>query len=294
MTARTGKAILAGVIGDPIAQSLSPALHEYWLAQHQIDGAYVPLHVTPSNLRSTLNLLAKLGFSGFNATLPHKEEMYHLVDGMDETGRMIGALNTFHFKANGTIFGTNTDAYGFIQNLITTLNEKNHTFDFSQAHILVLGAGGAARAIIVGLVQQGCKHITLCNRNAQRMQTLRDTLMGFPAFKEVSIICAPWEERQAATSQAIDLLVNTTQLGMVGQPELDITLENLPKHCIVSDIVYNPLITPLLADAQQHGLTIVDGLGMLLWQAQRGFELWFGVKPEITPPLRHHVLACKS
>jgi shikimate dehydrogenase len=294
MSAQTGKAILAGVMGYPIAHSLSPALHEYWLALHNIDGAYIPLHVSPENLASTLKLLPDLGFKGFNVTLPHKESLVYLVGGMDDTATMIGAINTIIVQENGALFGTNTDAYGFIQNLKTELNKKSILIDFATRHCLVLGAGGAAKAIIVALMQEGCKNITICNRSYERAVTLKESLKVFPAFDSVSIILRPWEERDTETDQPIDLLINTTQLGMVGQPVLDYNLASLVAHCIVTDIVYNPLTTKLLEDAETLGLVTIDGLGMLLWQAQKGFHAWFGVRPEITDALRQHVLKSKS
>ncbi len=293
MSARTGKAALAGVMGYPIAQSLSPALHEYWLAHHKIDGAYVPLLVSPDTLEISLKLLPQLGFKGFNITLPHKESLLHIVDEMDETTAMIGAINTVVVKENGQLFGTNTDAYGFIQNLNHSLFKQNKKIDFSSAHVFMLGAGGAAKAILVALMQEGCKNITLCNRSMERAIALKDSLKTFSAFDSVSIILSAWEDHSKKTHQPIDLLINTTQLGMIGQPPLELDLTTLPKHAIVTDIVYNPLMTPLLENAAQLGFTTVDGLGMLLWQAQQGFYAWFGVKPDITDSLRHHVLNCK-
>jgi shikimate dehydrogenase len=290
MTARTGKALLAGVIGHPVAHSLSPALHEYWLQQYNIDGAYIPLDISPEHFDQSLQLLATIGFKGFNITLPHKERAWELVDERDEAANIIGAVNTILIKDN-TFYGSNTDAFGYIQHLKSSTSTQLNETGMRHLHAFVVGAGGAARAVCVGLLQEGCRHITLCNRNKDRAIALKEDIHRFYHENETTITIINWEDKNDAAYDTVDLLVNTTQLGMTNQEALNIRLEHLPSHAIVSDIVYRPLVTPLLHCATERGLTTVDGLGMLLWQAQAGFQQWFGVAPEVTPELRAHMLS---
>ena len=271
----TGAAKLAGVIGFPVTHSLSPRLHGFWLYQNGVDGAYLPMPVDPANMKEVLVALPKMGFSGVNLTLPHKELVLPWLDHLDDVARQVGAVNTVVFR-DGKSFGYNTDVYGFVQNL----KQGSPTLHSYKEHALVIGAGGAARAVCVGLRQEGFKKISVTNRSKERLDALKKTL---PFIHPLS-----WEARNMLAS--VTCLVNTTSLGMKGQPELDILLGKLDTKALVNDIVYNPLQTKLLAEAAARGNPIVDGIGMLLWQAQPGFEMWYGIKPEVTSQLREHVV----
>lgn len=290
MAARSGKALLAGVIGQPISHSLSPALHEYWLQHYGIDGAYIPLDITPEHLSQSLALLPQLGFKGFNITLPHKEQAWQYVDERDEAATIIGAVNTIVAK-NGKLYGSNTDAYGYIQHLKCSADTELKAIGMQNLHTFIIGAGGASRAVCVGLIMEGCRTLTLTNRNRERAEALKSDLLKFYHENEITIHITDWEQKNLAINGSVDLLVNTTQLGMTGQDALEIDLHALPPHAIVSDIVYRPITTPLLQQAQERGLLTVDGIGMLLWQAQAGFEQWFGITPEVTTELRRYILS---
>ena len=272
----TGNAIKAGVMGFPIAHSRSPALHGWWLEHYRIDGAYLPMAVRPEHLGRALRALPVLGFAGCNLTIPHKEAALALVDLLDPLARRIGAVNTIIVGADGSLEGRNTDAFGFIANLRAAGGWS------AQGRICtVIGAGGAARAIIAALLAEGASEIRLVNRTAARAERLA---------AEFGIRAVSWDEREAALEDAA-LLVNTTNQGMHGEPPLDVSLFRLPREALVNDIVYVPLETPLLATARARGNRIVDGLGMLLHQARPGFAAWFGVEPTVTPELRAAVLA---
>ena len=275
----SGRAALAGVLGWPVSHSKSPRLHGYWLERHGIDGAYLPLPVAPENFATAVRALVDLGFRGANVTVPHKEEALALAlaDEADDNAKRIGAANTLVFR-DGRIVASNTDGFGFLANL-----EQGAPGWQPEAPALVLGAGGAARAVIVALLDSGCRELRLCNRTAARAEVLRDTFGG-------SVRVVPWEEREAALSD-LGLLVNTTSLGMEGQPPLSLDLARLSASAVVNDLVYAPLETPLLAAARRQGNPAVDGLGMLLHQARPGFEAWFGVRPEVDAALREFVLA---
>lgn len=290
MSAKDGKARLAGVIGYPISHSLSPALHEFWLQEHAINGAYVPLSIAPENFASHLRTLIDCGFIGFNVTLPHKETAWELVDVKDEAATIIGAVNTIHVKDN-TLYGFNTDAYGFIQHLQHAAASQLTQSPISQRNALIVGAGGAARAVCVGLIQAGCTQLTLTNRNLSRAEALKASLIRHYPAHGLNIQMVAWEDKnQQVQQESFGLIVNTTQCGMHGQPPLDLSLEGVSSECIISDIVYRPLNTPLLQQAQRLGLHTVDGIGMLLWQAQAGFTMWFGIEPEVNDALRTHML----
>lgn len=265
---------LAAVIGDPIAHSRSPVLHGHWLDRYGIDGAYVPLHVRPDRLAHVLELLPDLGFSGCNVTIPHKEAALALCDQVTDRARRIGAANTLTFTSDG-LHGDNTDGHGFLANLSAGSNWH------ADRPVLVLGAGGAARGVIDALVQAGVPQIRLSNRTRARADALAD-------MSDRVAVC-DWPPRPADLSD-LGLLVNTTALGMAGHPPLDLDLGGLPPDAVVTDIVYTPLVTPLLADAASGGHRTVDGLGMLLHQAAPGFERWFGVRPEVDALLRAAVL----
>ena len=275
----TGKAKLAGVIGWPVGHSRSPRLHGYWLDRLNIDGTYVPLAVEPGDLASVIAALPKMGFAGVNLTVPHKEAGLALVDEVDSLAERIGAVNTLVVREDGSIEGRNTDAFGFLENL----RQGAPDWQAEAAPAMVLGAGGAARAVVVALMDAGVKEIRVANRTVERAQTFADTFGS-------GVRAVSWAERGDALS-GVGLLVNTTTLGMSGQAALDIDLEDLPDTAVVNDIVYVPLETPLLAAARQRGNRVVDGLGMLLWQAVPGFEAWFGVRPEVDEDLRKFVLA---
>ena len=273
-----GKTIQAGVMGWPVSHSLSPRLHGFWLNELGIDGTYSGLAVAPDDLEDSLRSLPERGFAGVNLTLPHKEVAASIVDTMDSAASRIGAVNTIVVGADGNLAGSNTDGYGFMENLKSGAPEW--TADNSTA--VVLGAGGAARAIIAALLDAGLKELRLVNRTLSRAESLKDDIGG-------AIIVVPWADRTAALEGA-GLLVNTTTLGMTGEESLEIHLSPLPADAIVTDIVYAPLTTPLLKDAAGRGNPTVDGLGMLLHQARPGFHQWFGAAPAVTDALRAHVL----
>jgi shikimate dehydrogenase len=273
----SGAARLAGVMGWPVAHSRSPRLHGYWLQHHGIDGAYLPLAVRPENLAAALAALPVLGFAGCNLTIPHKQAALDLVAEITPLAARIGAINTITVKKDGTLGGDNTDAFGFMENLRAQAPE----FDPAAGPAVVLGAGGAARAVCAGLIGAGAGEIYLLNRTPERAELLAGN------FGSV-IRTRPWPARHAALEGAA-LLVNTTSLGMTGQPALDLDLALLPPRAVVNDLVYAPLATPLLGAAGGRGNIIVDGLGMLLHQARPGFSAWFGVQPNVTAELREFV-----
>jgi shikimate dehydrogenase len=270
---------LAGVIGSPVAHSRSPALHGYWLRRYNISGHYVPLDIAQSDLAAALRLLPKLGFVGCNVTIPHKETVLQLADVVTDQAALIGAANTLTFRKDGSIYADNTDGTGFIANL-----RQNATqWSANAGPAVVLGAGGAARAVIASLIEAGVPEIRIANRSRARAETLRH---DFGAKLNVF----EWTQAGAILAGAATV-VNTTSLGMVGKPELTIPLSDLSPHSLVTDIVYTPLRTAFLQAAAAKGCTTVDGLGMLLHQAGPGFERWFGRRPEIDAATRAAVLA---
>jgi shikimate dehydrogenase len=272
-------AVKAGVMGWPIAHSKSPVVHTYWLSKYNIAGSYERLAVAPDDLSSSLKGLAENGFIGVNLTVPHKERALEFMDEVLDPAQRIGAVNTVFVSKSGKLTGTNTDAYGFMENL--RLGAPGYSATSGPA--AVLGAGGAARAICVALLDAGVTNIRLINRTRDKAQALEAHLGG-------KIEVCNWDDKEKAASDAT-LLVNTTTLGMTGQPSLAFDISSLTENCTVNDIVYAPLETELLANAKARGLKCVDGLGMLLFQAQPGFEKWFGYKPEVTEELRRHVLS---
>lgn len=271
----TGNAKLAGVIGWPVGHSRSPRLHGHWIEQYGIDGAYVPLAVAPDDFERALAGLRAAQFRGVNITVPYKERAYRACDTLDADAKRIGAVNTIVFGSDGAVQGSNTDAFGFIENI-------RQTAIWPGGVAVVLGAGGAARAICVALLDAGATEIRLINRTRVRAESLADQFGPIIRIYD-------WENRSDAEEEA-SLLVNSTSLGMTGQPPLDIGLDALPTSAIVNDIVYAPLETPLLAQARERGNVVVDGLGMLLHQARPGFESWFGVAPAVTSALGEFVL----
>jgi shikimate dehydrogenase len=263
----TGHAALAGVIGWPVGHSRSPRLHGTWLDRYGIDGAYLPLPVRPADIKAVLATLPQIGFVGVNVTIPHKEAAFAACDRIEDSARRAGAVNTLVFRGN-MIIGANTDGAGFIANL------RAHKAD-PAGPALVLGAGGAARAIGAALLDAGAP-VIFCNRDPDRAQTLAKAL---PPAKVIA-----WSQRHAALAD-IALVVNATSLGMTGYPPLDLSLDHAQSALIVADIVYVPLETPLLAEARARGLRAVEGLGMLLHQAVPGFAAWFGTTPVVDEAL---------
>ncbi|MEX2296291.1 MAG: shikimate dehydrogenase [Dongiaceae bacterium] len=278
----TGKARLAGVIGWPVDHSRSPALHGFWLREHGIDGAYLPLAVRPEALKAALAGLAALGFRGANVTVPHKETTLSLVDRASDTALRIGAVNTITVAEDGTLEGNNTDAFGFLENL----REAQPGWRAATGAAVVIGAGGAARAIAVALANEGAPEIRIVNRTRERADRLVQEI-GRP------LVAIDWANREAALADA-SLLVNATTQGMSGEQPLDLDLARLPANALVNDIVYVPLETGLLVSARARGNKTVDGLGMLLHQARPGFAAWFGIEPKVTPALREAVLASRT
>ncbi len=277
----TGRTRLAGIMGWPISHSRSPALHNFWLDEHGIDGVYVPLPVRPEYLAQALRALPALGFRGCNLTLPHKQTAMTIVDRVDALARRIGAMNTVIVAPDGSLEGSNTDVYGFRE----SLREAAPDWHPEAGAAVVLGAGGAARAVVAALIEAGVAEVRLVNRTMPHAQRLAEDLWAassrLPVYR--------WEERDAALAGA-GLLVNTTSLGMAGEPGLAIDLALLPLAAVVVDIVYVPLETALLAAARQRGNRTVDGLGMLLHQGRPGFEAWFGTSVRVTRELRAALL----
>ena len=290
----SGTPIRAGVMGWPISHSLSPRLHGFWLEQYGINGTYEAIPVEPDDFAKTLRRLADDGFAGVNITVPHKEAALDAVDAVDYMARRLGAVNTVVVGADGRLMGSNTDGFGFMENLHA--GAPDWKADAGAA--VVLGAGGAARAIVAALMDAGVSEIRLINRTRERAVKLADDLDGRVRLGPVGIF--DWGDRGLALSEAA-LLVNTTTLGMAGQSPLEIDLAKLPTDAVVSDIVYTPLETDLLAQARRRGNVCVDGIGMLLHQARPGFAGWFGPVPdtadglpEVDAALREHVLAGMS
>ena len=274
----SGRGRIAGVMGWPVAQSRSPRLHGYWLRLHGIDGTYIPLSVRPEHFATALRALPLLGFAGANVTVPHKEVALAVVDRSDATARRIGAVNTIVVASDGTLDGRNSDGFGFMENLRAGISGWSPR----AGPAVILGAGGSARAIAVALLDGGAPEIRIVNRTVERAERLNADIGG--PFRIYG-----WADRASALADAA-LLVNSTTLGMKGQPPLELVLDRLPTTAVVNDIVYSPLETTLLATARARGNPVVDGLGMLLHQARPGFAAWFGVEPEVTPELRRFVL----
>lgn len=270
---------LAGVIGHPIAHSRSPALHGYWLRRYGLKGHYIPIDIAPSDLSELIRTLPRLGFVGLNVTIPHKEDVLALADIVTDRAALIGAANTLIFRKDGKIHADNTDGSGFIANL----RQNAPGWAPAAGPAVVLGAGGAARAVIAALIEVGVPEIRLLNRTRARADALRS---DFGAKVHVhEWVQAPNLLDDAAT------LVNTTALGMTGKPDFRVSLDRLNPRALVTDLVYTPLKTQLLIEAEEKGCTVVDGLGMLLHQAAPGFERWFGLRPEVDEATRQAVLS---
>jgi len=271
--------IKAGVIGWPIDHSLSPRVHGFWLRAHGVNGSYQAIAVEAHALPGLLENLAADGFSGLNVTVPHKEAVLDHLDAVSEAASKIGAVNTIVVDEKARLIGSNSDGFGFLENL----KQGCLGFTAQAGAAIVLGGGGAARAIVAALIDEGAPDIVLINRTRKRAEILANDLGG-------PVRVVDWADREQALENAA-LLVNTTTLGMRGKPALDLSLRTLPMGAIVNDIVYAPLDTPLLKAARARGNATVDGLGMLLHQARPGFAAWFGVDPQVSEELRAHVLA---
>ncbi|MCG7493936.1 shikimate dehydrogenase [Thalassobius sp. Cn5-15] len=265
---------LAGVIGHPIAHSKSPRLHGHWLRKLGLAGHYVPMDVAPQNFEEVLRALPKAGYVGVNVTVPHKEAALRIADDVTDRAALIGAANTLTFTADGRIHADNTDGYGFIANLRQTAPD----WDPAAGPAVVLGAGGAARAILSSLVDAGVPEIHLSNRTQARAEAVKADFGN-------KIKVVDWVQAGNVLEDATTV-VNTTSLGMMGHPELRVPLDGLQKGALVTDLVYNPLQTRLLREAEEMGCVTVDGLGMLIHQAVPGFERWFGQRPEVEADIR--------
>jgi shikimate dehydrogenase len=264
---------LAGIIGMPIAHSRSPVLHNYWLNAHGIRGAYVPLAVAPERLKQALPGLVALGFRGCNVTMPHKQTAMALLHRVNDTAQRIGAVNTIVVEEDGTLSGFNNDGNGFVQ----SLRDVKPDWRADAGPILLLGAGGSARAVVVALLENGATQIRIANRTAEKAQAIAGEFGA-------AVTTIAWADRNAAMAEPA-LLINCTDQGMVGKPALDVDLARLAPTTMVADLIYTPLETPFLAQARERGCVTVNGLGLLFNQAKLAFKAWFGVLPDVTPEL---------
>jgi shikimate dehydrogenase len=265
---------MAAVMGYPVMHSRSPLMHNYWMRQQGLSGTYVPIEVRPGTLEGALRGLHPLRFAGCNLTIPHKLDALRIVDAIDDVAARIGAISCVVVRQDASLFGTNNDWRGFLDNLRSSAPD----WRADAGPAVVMGGGGGARAVCYGLLSAGVRELRLVNRTAAHAERIRDDLGG-------PITIVPWSERRGAL-EGVATLVNATSLGMVGQPPLDINLAALPLSAVVCDIVYAPLETPLLGMARGRGNIAVDGLGMLLHQGPPAWQLWFGVMPEVTAELR--------
>lgn len=274
----SGETKIAGIMGWPVAHSRSPQLHGYWLEKYGIDGLVVPLAVSPDRLETAVRGLPALGFRGSNVTIPHKETVATYMDRLSDVAQQVGAVNTIIVEDEGTLTGTNTDIFGFMAHL------KASAPGWQPARpAVVLGAGGAARAVIAALLTDGVQEIRLLNRTRERAEMLA------AHFGDAAVTVRDWDDRAAALSDA-GLLVNATSLGMTGKAPLDLNLDRLAPGTVVYDLVYSPLKTALLLAAEERGAVPVDGLGMLLHQARPAFQAWFGPDPVVDEGLRDHLV----
>ena len=270
---------LAGVIGHPVAHSRSPALHGYWLKRYGIKGHYIPMDIGQADLAEALKFLPKLGFVGLNVTIPHKETALQLADVVTDRAALIGAANTLIFRKDGTIYADNTDGAGFM----TNLRQNAPAWVPQSGPAAILGAGGAARAVVAALFEVGVPEIRVANRTKPRAEALR-------ADFGAKLTVYDWTQAGQMLDGAA-LVVNTTSLGMSGKPDFNVSLAALERRAVVTDVVYTPLRTPLLIAAEARGCTTVDGLGMLLHQAAPGFERWFDHRPDVDEATRTAVLS---
>lgn len=269
---------LAGVIGSPVAHSKSPKLHQHWLREFGLKGHYVPMDVSHTDLEDVIRMLPRMGFVGVNVTIPHKETVLSIADLVTDRATLIGAANTLIFRKDGKIHADNTDGYGFIENLRLGAPDWNP----KSGPAAVFGAGGAARAVVASLSDAGVPEIILTNRTRVRAEKLKDDF-----GKRVRVI--DWVQAGNVVDEAA-LIVNTTSLGMTGKPELRVPLDGLRPETVVTDLVYSPLKTSLLTEAETAGCRVVDGLGMLIHQAVPAFERWFGHRPNVDEATRKALL----
>jgi shikimate dehydrogenase len=269
--------LLAGVMGWPVMHSRSPLMHNYWIEQMGLTGAYVAFEIEPKGLAAALRALHPLRFSGCNLTIPHKQEAMKIVDEVDEVATRIGAISCVWVRPDGSLFGTNNDWRGFIDNV----KQEYPDWRGNAGPIAVIGAGGGSRAVCYGLMQEGAKEIRLINRTQSHAEAIAEEFGG-------PIRVLPWASRHEALAGAA-MAVNTTSCGMVGQPTLDIRLDALPQSALVADIIYIPLETPFLATARERGHRTVNGLGMLLHQGRPAWKMWFGLEPVVTAELRERM-----
>lgn len=273
------KYVMAGVMGWPVAHSRSPIIHNHWIRQYGLQGAYGLFPVQPDKLEDAINGLRALGMAGCNITIPHKVKAMQCMDVVDPLARRMGAINTIVVTPEGALHGFNNDGFGYIQ----SLRDEKPDWKADAGPVTVLGAGGAARAVVLSLMDQGATEIRLLNRTRGKAQALCDEFGA-------GVQALDWRERHEALG-GVALLVNTTNQGMHGEPELELQLDRLPVTALVSDAIYIPLETALLRNARLRGNATVNGLGMLLNQARPAFQAWFGVMPEITPELRQAIMA---
>jgi len=265
-----------GLIGHPVSHSKSPLIHSYWIKQYGLNGTYELVDLSCEELKRGLEKLRLDWFRGFNVTVPHKVALLDLCDEVDELARVVGAVNTVTIE-RGRLSGTNTDVFGFIENIKALAPD----FDFTAGPAFVLGAGGAARAVVQGLLQEGVPEILLSNRTESKADTLIENCSQPGKIRRLG-----WNSGESLIAlSSANLLVNTTSLGMTGKPKLEIDLSKLHSRALVHDIVYAPLMTDLLLQAQKRGNPVVTGIGMLLHQARPAFAHWHGVLPEVTPEL---------
>ena len=273
------KNIIAGVLGNPIAHSKSPILHQFWLRQNKIKGFYIPLKVSDDDLEMTLRNLPKIGFSGVNVTVPHKEAVMSFAKIITERASLIGSANTLTFLPEGGFKADNTDGYGFMKNL----EEQAPVWDPKEAKTLILGAGGACRAVIGALLESGVERLHVTNRTQKRAKDLQ-------GFFNNQIELIEWSEKEELLKN-VNTVINTTTLGMVGSDELQFSLSTANENTTIVDLVYNPINTPLLVEAHKKGCHVVNGIGMLLHQAIPGFNEWYGLKPIVTKELLNRVMS---
>ena len=269
---------LAGVIGHPISHSKSPKLHNYWLTKYKINGFYVPFSVTTEKLKSSIEGLIDLGFKGVNVTIPHKTNVLTYADSVTDRASLIGAANTLYFSKNGKIHADNTDGYGFIQNIM----DEIPNFDFYDKTAIIYGAGGSSRAIASALISNGIKEVGISNRTRSKAQIISENLGA-----KVSVV--DWRNAPEMVGE-VDILINATSMGMVGQPDFSQPISRAKKTTLVVDIVYNPLVTDLLKEAKKLNLKTVGGIGMLINQAVPGFEHWFQKTPVIDDDIRKFII----
>ena len=268
---------LAGVIGNPISHSRSPKLHNYWLSKYNINGFYIPFSVTTERLQNSLKSLIDLGFKGVNVTIPHKTNVLTFADSITDRAALIGAANTLYFSKGGKIHADNTDGYGFIQNLVDEIPD----FDFYDKTAIIYGAGGSSRAIASALISNGIKQVGITNRTRSKAQIISENLGA-------KVLVMDWRTAPETIGEA-DIIINATSMGMVGQPEFNQPITNAKKTALVVDIVYNPMLTGLIKEAERLKLKTVGGVGMLLNQAVPGFEHWFQKTPVIDDRIRKFI-----